>query len=146
MSRPDEERSALGSAARALYLGAGLLFVALGAIGAALPLLPTVPFLLLAAFCFARSSERLHRWLLEHPRLGPPIGAWQRHGVISPRAKVLALTSLAISVGAGYAGTDLPWARGGALGTAILVSLFLLSRPSFPPLPERVEEEGAPRP
>ncbi len=67
----------------------------LGMIGIILPLLPTVPFLLLAAFCFARSSERLHAWMLEHPRLGPPIQDWQQSGAINPQAKKWATISIA---------------------------------------------------
>jgi len=54
-----------------VWAGLGLICVALAAIGVVLPLLPTVPFLLLAAFFFARSSSRLHHWLLNHPTFGP---------------------------------------------------------------------------
>lgn len=56
---------------------AGWLCVVLGVIGIFLPLLPTTPFLLLAAWLFARSSERFHTWLVSHPKLGPIISAWQ---------------------------------------------------------------------
>lgn len=79
---------------RWLWGTAGCLALLLGIAGIALPLLPTVPFLLLAAFCFARSSRRLHRWLVDHPRFGPPIREWQRHGAISIRAKRLATLSI----------------------------------------------------
>ena len=80
---------------RAFWGALGLLAVALGAIGIVTPLLPTVPFLLLAAFCFARSSDRLHGWLINHPTLGPPIRDWQRSGAIQRRAKWLASLSIA---------------------------------------------------
>lgn len=66
--------------------------------GAVLPLLPTVPFLLLAAFCFARSSVRLHRWLVGHPTFGPPIRDWEERGAIGRRAKWIATVSMAGSV------------------------------------------------
>ena len=56
---------------RILYASLGLLCVALAVIGVVLPLLPTVPFLLAAAFCFANSSERLHNWILAHKRFRP---------------------------------------------------------------------------
>lgn len=79
---------------RLIWLIAGLICLALGFIGAVLPLLPTVPFLLLATFCFARSSQRLHNWLVNHRFLGPPIVAWQQGGVIGRRAKLLASGSI----------------------------------------------------
>lgn len=76
---------------RALWMGFGCLCVALAAAGAVLPLLPTTPFLLLAAYAFARSSKRLHDWLLAHRQFGPLIRNWQRHGAIDRRAKWLAV-------------------------------------------------------
>lgn len=79
---------------RFFWLLGGLISVALGAIGIFLPLLPTVPFLLLATFCFARSSERLHTWLITHKTLGPPILDWQEKGAISRRAKWAASLSI----------------------------------------------------
>lgn len=93
---------------RVLWLMGGATSLALGVAGIALPLLPTVPFLLLAAFCFARSSERLHDWLVSHPTFGPPIDDWRRSGAISRRGKWAAtvsiaaafLLSLALGVGA----------------------------------------------
>lgn len=62
----------------------------LGLAGILLPVLPTVPFILLAAFAAARGSEKLHTRLLNDPRTGPMIVAWQEHGAISRRAKWLA--------------------------------------------------------
>lgn len=85
-------------ATRLAWQAAGLFFVALGLIGIPLPLLPTTPFLLLALFCFARSSPRLHAWLLHHPRLGPTLRAWERHRAIPRRAKVLAGAMMAASL------------------------------------------------
>ncbi len=87
---------------RALWLLIGLLATGAGIAGIVLPLVPTTPFLLVAAFAFARSSDRLHSWLVTHPRLGPPITDWRDHGAISRRAKVLAvavmLATLAMAV------------------------------------------------
>ena len=77
----------------------GLLCIALAMVGVVLPLLPTVPFLLLAAFFFARSSERLHNWLLSHPTLGPPIEDWQARGAINPKAKRIATLSIVVVFG-----------------------------------------------
>jgi len=78
------ERSPL---ARGLYLSAGWVALGLGIAGVPLPLLPTTPFLILAAACFLRSSPRLHARLLAHPRLGPYLAQWQRERSIPARAK-----------------------------------------------------------
>jgi uncharacterized membrane protein YbaN (DUF454 family) len=81
---------------RYLWIGFGWLFVGLGVLGIALPLLPTTPFLLLAALCFSRGSEKIHRWLLNHPTLGPPIQDWQTNRAISRRSKVIATLSMLV--------------------------------------------------
>lgn len=67
-------------------------------IGLLLPVVPTVPFLLLSAFCFARSSPRLHFWLLNHRHFGPPIVNWTEKGAISRPAKLLATASIGAAV------------------------------------------------
>ena len=95
---------------RRLYLVAGLLFVLLGSIGAVLPLLPTVPFLLLAVFCFARSSPELERKILDHPTWGPQIRDWQERRVIARKAKIAALVTLAIAVVFSWLTIGHPWA------------------------------------
>lgn len=89
--------------ARPFWIAAGLSSVALGAAGALLPLLPTTPFLILAAYCLARGSPRLHRRLVEHPRFGPALADWQRHGAISRRARRIALATLCLAIGASFA-------------------------------------------
>ncbi|WP_146347662.1 YbaN family protein [Falsiphaeobacter marinintestinus] len=82
-----------------LWATLGLLCVALALIGVVLPLLPTVPFLLLASFFFARSSSRLHNWLLSHQTFGPMINEWNTSGAIRPSAKRLATLSIAAVFG-----------------------------------------------
>ena len=84
--------------ARALYLVIGLICVGLGAVGAFLPVLPTTPFMILAAAMFAKSSKRLERWLLEHKRFGPPLVAWRNHRVIPMRVKLLSWGSMLASL------------------------------------------------
>ncbi|MXU64708.1 YbaN family protein [Oceanomicrobium pacificus] len=79
---------------RAAWFLLGCVALLLGVIGIALPLLPTVPFLLLAAIGFGNSSERVHDWLLGHPKLGPPIHDWRANGVIRRRVKWLASLSI----------------------------------------------------
>lgn len=81
----------------------GAFALSLGTIGIVLPLVPTVPLLLLAAFCFARSSQTLHDWLLNHGRLGPPIDAWRKSGAIGRRAKVWATLSIAMAFALSFA-------------------------------------------
>lgn len=71
-----------------LFLSIGLICMALGFLGVFLPILPTTPFMILAAFCFSKSSERLHNWLLERPHIGKLILDWQNDGVIRKKAKV----------------------------------------------------------
>jgi len=79
-----------------LYNAAGCISVGLGFAGLFLPLLPTTPFLLLAAFCFSRGSERLHGWLLGHRTMGPIIDDWNRNRIIRPRVKAIAVGMLVL--------------------------------------------------
>ena len=95
---------------RLLWLGAGVLSLVLGIIGIFLPLLPTTPFVLLAAFCLSRGSSRAERWLLDHPRLGPLVRDWRASRAIPLRAKQWAWAMMA--VGSAWAAWVLPvrWA------------------------------------
>ena len=79
---------------RAAWVTLGVTSLILGIIGIVLPLLPTTPFILLSAFAFERSSDRLHNWLIAHPRFGPPIESWRLYGAISRQAKKLALIAM----------------------------------------------------
>jgi uncharacterized membrane protein YbaN (DUF454 family) len=79
----------------ALVFGAGWLSFSLGAIGVVLPVLPTTPFMLLAAACFAKTSPRFHKWLLANPVFGPLIKNWQQERYIEPITKLRALIIIA---------------------------------------------------
>jgi hypothetical protein len=117
--------------ARLPYLAIGSLAAALGLVGIFVPLLPTTVFLLVAAWAFARSSPRLHRALLDHPRLGPPIRRWQAHRCVSRRGKALAVTSMAVSfLVSAYvlSGSLLALAVVGAV--LVIVAAYLATRPS----------------
>ena len=81
---------------RLLWLLLGFLALVLGSIGAFVPLLPTVPFILLAAFAFAQSSERMHTWLIEHNLFGGMIKDWRRYGAISLRAKIASVVTMGL--------------------------------------------------
>lgn len=72
---------------RWLWIAAGLVSLAVGIVGLFVPLLPSTVFLLFASYAFARSSERLHLWLIEHRRFGPPIRHWQLERAIHRTAK-----------------------------------------------------------
>ncbi len=82
---------------RMIWMIVGLTALALGFIGIVLPLLPTTPFLLLAAFAFARSSPRLNAWLVNHPQFGSLIRNWQRDGSIGRRTKISAAIIMALT-------------------------------------------------
>lgn len=82
---------------RIIYLGLGWIMVATGIAGAFLPVLPTTPFLLLALWCFTRSSPKLEKWLLEHPRFGKSLREWREKGAIARRAKIAAVCLMAAS-------------------------------------------------
>jgi len=121
-----------GVARRLVWQLAGGIALGLGIIGIALPLLPTTPFLLLAAYCFSRGSQRLHDWLISHPRLGPGINNWRRHRAISRKSKILAMLAIALAFfGAVMFGAPL-WALGAQAVVLLIVSAFILSRPTPP--------------
>lgn len=80
-----------------VLIATGWLSVGLGTLGVVLPVLPTTPFMLLAAACFARSSPRFHRWLLSSKLFGPLIENWQRERYIQPRSKTVALVVVALT-------------------------------------------------
>jgi uncharacterized membrane protein YbaN (DUF454 family) len=100
--------------------------------GIILPLVPTTPFLLLAAFAFARSSPRLNDWILAHPRLGPPINDWRAHAAISRRAKTWAVMMMAGAIGLSII-TGLPhWLILAQVVTMAMAATFILTRPDSP--------------
>ncbi|TLU64293.1 DUF454 domain-containing protein [Thalassotalea litorea] len=79
---------------RYAYLAFGLLMVALASLGAILPGLPTTPFVLVAAACFAKSSPKLDAWLRNNPLFGPLIKNWQQHRCIGSKTKIIAVVMI----------------------------------------------------
>lgn len=94
---------------RPLYTAGGIIAVGLAAVGAFLPIMPTVPFLLVAVFCFARSNPAWEQKILDHPQWGPQVKDWRERRAINRRAKTMALG--AMSVGAIFTWYTLgdPW-------------------------------------
>ena len=111
---------------------AGLVALGTGIVGIVVPLLPTTVFLLLAAFCFCRGSQKLHDWLVTHRRFGPPIQDWRRHGAISHSAKAAA----GIAIVATFAISLVLGAPGYVLGIQAVVltavAVFIFTRPAPP--------------
>jgi uncharacterized membrane protein YbaN (DUF454 family) len=119
---------------RLLLTGAGFLFVAIGTVGFFVPGLPTTIFVLLAAWCFAKSNPDLERRLLEHPRLGPPVLAWRQDRSISLPHKILAVTMIAGSMVLTLTLTAwAPWAKVLFAACCTGVALYLLTRKTRPP-------------
>lgn len=116
-------------ASRVIWVGVGLLLTALAVVGALLPVLPSTVFALGAAGAFARSSPRLERWLLEHPRLGPSIRAWRAEGAIPTSAKVVALVSMAAS-GVLVVSTAPPAVGVGVVLVLLASAAFVATRPA----------------
>lgn len=130
MAEP-RHRRVVAHLSRGAWAALGYLLVALGFIGALLPLMPTTIFLILATGCFARSSPRLEAWLLRHPRFGPTLRAWREDGAIGARAKGMACAGMVL----GYA--LFWWGARPTLLLDLIVGLglagcaaFIISRPA----------------
>ena len=117
---------------RLVWFVVGLLMVLLAGLGVVLPLLPTTPFVLVAAFAFARSSRRWSTWLHTHPVFGPLIHNWQQHGAISRRAKILGVGSMAAVLVLSLALQVHPLVLGIQVVVLSASAAFVLSRPSPP--------------
>ena len=119
---------------RLLWLAAGVLSFAAGLAGVFLPLLPTTPFILLAAFCLSRGSSRCERWLLNHRIFGPMVHNWRAHHAIPLRAKQLAWVMMA--AGSAWAGWVLPlrwaWLPATACAAVAFWRWWLPSQPAAP--------------
>lgn len=113
---------------RYLLFFCGCLSVALGVIGIFLPVLPTTPFLLLAAACFARSSKRFYQWLVLHPRLGPWIKGYLDGEGLPLKGKVWALILMWASISFSLWIVPLWWARMAMLITALAVTIYILKQ------------------
>jgi uncharacterized membrane protein YbaN (DUF454 family) len=120
---------------KVLWIFLGIICLILGFIGVFLPLLPTTPFALLAAFCFSKGSDELHQWLLNTKMFGPLIRDWEDYGVIRLRYKKL--SSIMIAFLFGYTLIFVKvilWIKLVVMLSGLLVLWFIWSRPSTPTL------------
>jgi len=109
-------------------MSAGIVSVALGVIGAFLPILPTVPFLILAAFAFSRSNPVWEARLMNHPVYGPSLRAWRERGIVSRKGKLAATGAFAVSILMGLIFIKMPWVLVPP-AVAILCLSWLWTRP-----------------
>ncbi|MBR1124194.1 YbaN family protein [Bradyrhizobium lablabi] len=115
---------------RIVYLALGWVFVALGVIGLIMPMMPGAVFLIVAAWCFARSSPRFEAWLLNHPTLGEPLRNWRAAGAIPRSAKIFACAGMAMgfTVFCYSVEPSLPFALAVAAGF-LACAAYVVSRP-----------------
>ncbi|MGB4595276.1 MAG: YbaN family protein [Anaerolineaceae bacterium] len=121
-----------------LFIGLGSLSVALAAIGLFLPVLPTTPFLLLAAFFFTNSSDGLYQWLVRHPYFGKYLVSYLKFKAVDPRVKTQALIILWVGLIASGLLMQNNWLRAGLLVIGIGVTLHISSLK--PLTPEQLQE------
>ena len=126
-----------------ILIAAGICSVALGVVGIFLPVMPTTIFLILAAACFVRSSDRLHCWLQNHRILGPYLQAVKGRSGMPRRAKVTTLVVLWSSIlCSAFIFVELLWLRLLLLAVACGVSVFIWSRNTMQPADQTVADGG----
>ena len=119
-------------AQRGFWFAVGWAALALGAVGVMLPILPTTPFVILAAFAFGKSSPRLRAWLENSRAFGPVIADWRSHGAIAPRVKALAIAMMVAVFGISVAMGLALFVLVVQAGCMTVAAAFILSRPSGP--------------
>jgi hypothetical protein len=108
----------------------GLLCVALGVVGMVLPVMPSTVFFLIALWAFSRSSARFHAWLYHHPRLGGPLRQWHAHRVIPLPAKIMAVSTMALSLLSVSLFVAEDWVLPSILGAVLAtIAAYILTRP-----------------
>lgn len=116
---------------RWVLIACGWLCIAAGVVGIVLPLVPTVPFLLLAVACFARSSDRFHAWLVEHNHLGPLLRDYLQGAGIPLRAKRTAVCMVWVSFPLStFLFAQALWLKLLLMAIAVAITVYLLSLPT----------------
>jgi uncharacterized membrane protein YbaN (DUF454 family) len=118
---------------KAVFIILGLLCSVLVVIGVLLPGLPATPFAILAAYCFSKSSPELHAWILNLPIIGEGVKRWQDHRSISPKAKVMSILTIVLSMGSSIFLLKLSnMTIVIFIGVGVLISVFIYTRNSYP--------------
>ena len=118
-----------------LFITLGTISLILGVIGIFLPLLPTTPLAILAAFFYSKGSPRLHAWLLSTRTLGPLIREWENYGIVRPKAKALSVTMIVLLFSFTIFFVDVHWGIKSVvvcIGAAVIA--FIVTRPSTIPV------------
>lgn len=124
------------SPVRWLYWCVGVSALVTGLVGIVVPVLPTTPFILLAAACFAKSSQRFHDWLLKHPVTGPIIHDWSCYHSVPPGVKGWAYLMMTLSFGISILVVDAGWLKTMLAITALVLFLYLRRIPVRAHVPE----------
>lgn len=127
---------------RIMLLTLGWLAIVLGTLGIVLPLLPTTPFMLLAAWCFARSSPRFHHWLLWRSPFGRYLRHWQQHRAMPPGAKGRAIGLILVTFAISIALVHLWWVR---ILLLVMLAALLLFMWRMPVVAETADRLPPPR-
>jgi uncharacterized membrane protein YbaN (DUF454 family) len=140
---PKVDRPHIPAGKRYVLLALGLFFTAVGIVGAFLPLIPTTPLLILAVWAFSGSSERLHGWLLNHRRFGPPLQRWRTHRVVPWRAKITAWSMMAASLAYTIFVRRASWQLVAAIAALMAIAVwYVATKPSRMPEDEPTGDDG----
>lgn len=122
------------SARKWLYLGIGWAGFGLGVVGAVLPIMPALPFFIVSAWGFSRSSPELESWLMQHPLVGPSLVRFRRYRVVPTTFKALSIGMMVVGFAGGFVIPGVPlWARLVQAGLIVASSIILLQFPSHEP-------------
>lgn len=127
---PADDQEVRHPALRVLLLGLGWAAVALALAGVFLPILPTTPFLLVAAWAFAKSSRRMRIWLYEHPRFGQFLQDWRADGAIPLRGKLAAVGGMLLAWHIVFFTAERPWVPAAVGACLALVAVYVVTRPA----------------
>lgn len=135
-------QTVMDHAARWMLISGGMTCVGLGAIGIILPGLPTTPFLLLATYCFARSSEPFHNWLIHHRWFGRYVRDFEAGRGMTRQAKATTVLIIWLSFGITIVFfVSVLWGQVGMMLMACTVSVYILRLPTLPAQPAAADED-----